>query len=95
MRQDVVDSPLDLLRYGGSDRQMSTLWVEAILVGGVLDGDGGAIRSGVLELALHDYRGFTLGSYTLRCALFRNSDTVLGLIAVAVGSFGRDVLCLS
>jgi hypothetical protein len=92
--QDPIDGPLDLLRYGGSDRQVSTLWVEAILVGDVLDGDGAAVGSCVLKLALCDYHGFALGSYRLRRALLRNSNAVFGLKGIIVGSFGRNVLRL-
>jgi len=74
---------------------MSALWVEAILVGGVLDGDRGAVRSGVLELTLSDDHGFALGSQGLRRALLGSGDPVLGFVGVVVRSFGRDVLRLS
>lgn len=93
--QNVVDGPLDLFGYWWSDREMSTLWVEAILIGGVLNGEGGAVRCGVLELTLGDDHGFTLGSQGLRRALLRSGDSVLGLVSVVVRSFGRDVLRLS
>lgn len=94
MGQDVINGPLDLLGYWGSDRQMSALRVEAVLVGGVADGDGSAVRGGVLELALSDDRGLTLGSYRLRRALLGNGDAVLRLVVVVVRSFRRDVLRL-
>jgi len=95
VREDVVDGPLDLFGYRWGDREMSALWVEAILVGGVLNGDRGTVGSGVLELTLSDDHGFALGSQGLRRALLGSGDSVLGFVGVVVRSFGRDVLRLS
>lgn len=90
----VVDGPLDLFRHRWSNWQVSTLWVISVLVGGVRNGDRSAVRSGVLILTLGDDHGFSLGSDRLWRALLGSRDSVLGLIGIVVGSFGRDVLRL-
>lgn len=92
--QNVLDGPLDLLGHRWGNRQVSTLWVVSVFVGGVGNGDRGAVRGGVLILTLGDDRGFSLRSDRLRRALLGNGDSVLGLIGVVVGSFGRNVLRL-
>lgn len=70
--QNVVDGPLDLLGHRWGNRQVSTLWVVSVFVGGVRNGDRGAVRGGVLILTLGDDRGFSLRSDRLRRALLGN-----------------------
>lgn len=59
---------------------MSSLRLESIFIGGVLDGVSDTVRSHVRELPLGN-NGFVLASGVLQLALFLGRDLVAGLVA--------------
>lgn len=69
------------LRDFRGDREVGALGLESVLVGDVLEGDGGAVGGGVLEGALGLQRGVVRALCALQVALLLGGDAVVGLKA--------------
>lgn len=72
----VLQGSEDGLGNWGRRGQVGALWLESVLVGDVLQGDGRAVGGGVLEVALCLH-----GLGSLQVALFAGGDAVLRLVA--------------
>lgn len=84
LRVDLGPDIGDLLWEWWWGWEMSAFGLETVLVGGVVDGDWGAVRGGVAVVALGDLDLSVFHSSVLDVSLLLSADAVSSLVGVLV-----------